>query len=414
MDKRDSMSTCTGNVFTSTNDRICAPISERKTVSHPTRPTVIDVFAGVGGMSLGAARAGFSIALAIEKDPHIARAHKLNFPDARHLEDDVSKHDGKSLLEKAQLASGTLTGLIGGPPCQGFSSIGRRNKKDPRNDLFAHFFKLVSKTRPKFFLAENVPGILRKEYDGQRRHALGLAKGYKLLPPFRIKASDCGAPTTRERVFFVGYDPECCPELTLEDFIIPVGIPQITVGTALKGLPIRVKPTWLLEKQGWRKIRRESSSYYWDRIYGIIPRGLGEATALHYFELESLVSGCLGTRHAPEVAIRYGMLENGKMDRTTKSVRLCKDGFCPTLRAGTGSDRGSYQAVRPIHPTEPRVITPREAARLQGFPDWFQFAPSKWHSFRMIGNSVSPFVSEFILSAIACKLANKSKRLLAA
>ncbi|MFS9669280.1 DNA cytosine methyltransferase, partial [Klebsiella pneumoniae] len=64
---------------------------------------------------------------------------------------------------------------------------------------------------------------------------------------------------------------------------------------------------------------------------------------------------------------------------------------------------GSYQAVRPIHPTSPRVITPREAARLQGFPDWFQFHPTKWHSFRQIGNSVSPIVAEHIMRVLARK-----------
>jgi len=76
------------------------------------------------------------------------------------------------------------------------------------------------------------------------------------------------------------------------------------------------------------------------------------------------------------------------------------NGFCPTLRAGTGPEKGSYQAVRPLHPTENRVITPREAARLQGFPDWFQFSPTKWHSFRQIGNSVSPILSERIFAVI--------------
>ncbi|KAA1337570.1 DNA cytosine methyltransferase, partial [Escherichia coli] len=72
----------------------------------------------------------------------------------------------------------------------------------------------------------------------------------------------------------------------------------------------------------------------------------------------------------------------------------------PTLRAGTGADKGSHQAVRPLHPDSGRVITVREAARLQGFPDWFCFHPTKWHSFRMIGNSVSPIVSKAILSKI--------------
>jgi len=92
------------------------------------------------------------------------------------------------------------------------------------------------------------------------------------------------------------------------------------------------------------------------------------------------------------------------MDKVSKFPRLSWDGLCPTLRAGTDSSRGSYQAVRPIHPDKNRVITPREAARLQGFPDWFQFSPTKWHSFRQIGNSVSPFVAEAVLDVIRCKL----------
>ena len=93
-------------------------------------------------------------------------------------------------------------------------------------------------------------------------------------------------------------------------------------------------------------------------------------------------------------------LKPGEVDSVSKSYRLKYKGFCPTLRAGTGSDKGSYQAVRPLHPTENRVITPREAARLQGFPDWFQFHSTKWHSFRQIGNSVSPILAEHILRVV--------------
>jgi DNA (cytosine-5)-methyltransferase 1 len=85
------------------------------------------------------------------------------------------------------------------------------------------------------------------------------------------------------------------------------------------------------------------------------------------------------------------------------------DGQCPTLRAGTGSDRGSFQSVRPIHPDEPRVITVREAARLQGFPDCHFFHKTVWHSFRMIGNSVSPFVSEAVFCAIKACLIKAQK-----
>jgi site-specific DNA-cytosine methylase len=111
-----------------------------------------------------------------------------------------------------------------------------------------------------------------------------------------------------------------------------------------------------------------------------------------------------------EVEKRYEKLNFGEQDKISKSVRLKPDGYCPTLRAGTGSDKGSYQAVRPIHFKEPRVITPREAARLQGFPDWFVFHETKWHSFRQIGNSVSPIVAEAILKTIKDSLANCNTR----
>ena len=114
----------------------------------------------------------------------------------------------------------------------------------------------------------------------------------------------------------------------------------------------------------------------------------------------SLVSGCLGTRHSEKVTRRYKNLKHGGRDKISKTSRLDPKGFCPTLRAGTGKDRGSFQAVRPIHPSEDRVITPREAARLQGFPDWFRFDSTKWHSFRQIGNSVSPILAESILTKI--------------
>ncbi|HFX4291534.1 TPA: DNA cytosine methyltransferase, partial [Escherichia coli] len=106
------------------------------------------------------------------------------------------------------------------------------------------------------------------------------------------------------------------------------------------------------------------------------------------------------------VKARYSSILPGMVDPVSKSKCLLWDGLCPTLRAGTGSDKGSHQAVRPLHPEEGRVITVREAARLQGFPDWFVFHHTKWHSFRMIGNSVSPLMSKHIMGEIYDALNN--------
>jgi DNA (cytosine-5)-methyltransferase 1 len=110
------------------------------------------------------------------------------------------------------------------------------------------------------------------------------------------------------------------------------------------------------------------------------------------------------TAHTREVIKRFKKVKQGGVDPIGRHPRLSWSGQCPTLRAGTGNDRGSFQSVRPIHPEENRVITVREGARLQGFPDRFRFHPTVWHSFRMIGNSVSPIISKAIFSLIAKRI----------
>ena len=367
------------------------------------KPKIIDLYAGVGGLSLGAARAGFTVALAVELDKHAVAAHKKNFPKVKHLAEDIGKLDGEKLLRHAGINPGELDGLIGGPPCQGFSIIGHRRVADARNNLFQKFFSLVAECRPKFFVAENVLGILDPQYDGIRKQAFDqVSDEYTLLDAMQFKASDFGAATSRERAFFVGYRKDLGVQFSKADFEAQKVKSLMTVTKALHGLPKRIHSKWLTEEQGWRCLSgRMPKGEFAERIVNGIPQDIGDADAIRRFKDEGAVSGCLGTRHTPKVAARYARLKPGQKDDISKAVRLKPDGLCPTLRAGTAADKGSYQAVRPIHPTAARVITPREAARLQGFPDWFQFAPSKWHSFRQIGNSVSPFVAEAVLVVMA-------------
>lgn len=370
-------------------------------------PQVIDLYSGVGGLSLGAARAGFNLACAVETDQHAVAYHALNFPNSIHLKQDVSTLTGKELLQKAKVSKGKLDGLIGGPPCQGFSYMGSRDMLDGRNDLFGHFFRLVAETQPKFFVAENVPGILDKQYDSIRAKAFGyIDKKYILLKPIIVKANLYGAPTTRTRIFFIGYDPKKTSQtITEEDFQPADTTETVIVRKALAGLPDLIDPTWQTEHSSWQKIvlPSEASSFYLSAI-DRIPTGVGNDQAKRRLLDNSEVSGFLGTLHTNALILRYNQLKPGQADAISKAIRLDPEGFCPTLRAGTGSDRGSYQAVRPIHYIQPRVICPREGARLQGFPDWFVFHPTKWHGFRQIGNSVSPIVAEAILSVLYKKL----------
>lgn len=367
-------------------------------------PKIIDLFAGVGGLSLGAARAGFEVAACVELDAIAIASHAQNFPNSKHISTDVATLSGPQLEKLSGVPAAQLTGLIGGPPCQGFSLIGRRHSGDSRNDLFTHFFRLVAELKPAFYLAENVPGILSKSTSHLIDFALKqLPESYIKLPPMVIEANRFGAPTSRKRVFFIGYDPALVENFELDD-LLPKEIHNFLVRDALKGLP-KIYSSWQREDQSWRKVKYSESNYFADRLTGHIPPGVGNENAIEQLE-DQTVSGFFGTQHSDETVSRFELLAPGDIDVVYRSRRLKMDGLCPTLRAGTAADKGSYQAVRPIHPTAPRVIAPREAARLQGFPDWFVFNPTKWHSFRQIGNSVSPLVAERLLSVIREKLKN--------
>ncbi len=377
-----------------------------KRSSDLNHPKVIDLFAGAGGLSLGAARAGFDVSCAVEIDKHAILTHSTNFPHSLHLALDIATLNGDNLLQHANLSRGEVTGIIGGPPCQGFSTIGRRCPKDIRNDLFTCFFRLVNEIQPSFFLAENVPGILETQFDPIRQTAFSyIEKDYELLPPFTISANEYGAATSRTRIFFFGYNPKRFKKnLTIEDFYSLKLIPenQVLVRRALSGLPLNLAtPTrGKLNFSKLAKIPTSSSSAFENLMFGQIPKKVGFPQAVEKLLEKGEISGCISTNHTPEVVKRFAALRPGETDPISRCQKLNPDGFCPTLRAGTGPDKGSFQAVRPIHFSEPRVITPREAARLQGFPDWFVFHETKWHSFRQIGNSVSPIVAETILQKI--------------
>ena len=362
---------------------------------------IIDLFCGAGGLSLGATRSGFALAAGVEIDRHAYETHRLNFPSTKHLQLDVGKLSGPQLLAAAGVQTGTLGGLIGGPPCQGFSSIGRKDPNDVRNELFGDFMRLVAETEPPFFLAENVPGILLKKNAAALEKALRNVPGhYHMLAPLEVDASLYGAPTNRTRVFFIGVDGRRLPALKAQAFAPAPNVRSVSVEDALAGLDLEVDPNPPLDQHVWTPVGELPAGAFYRRVQNSIPKNVGHHATLTRYKASREVSGHIGTLHAPEIAKRYGALAPGGKDAVSRSVRLKNDGFCHTLRAGTGPEKGSYQAVRPIHPTEPRVITPREAARLQGFPDWFLLPPTKWHSFRQIGNSVSPLVAEAVLTVL--------------
>ena len=352
---------------------------------------VYDLFCGAGGFSLGAHQAGFETALAVDIDQTLAGAIKRNRPEARFQKIDLAAAEAKSLTEAA--AGQLPDGIIGGPPCQGFSEIGRGQADDPRNALLGHFYRLVADLNPAFFVMENVRGILSRHGREMLDKGIGIvSSGYRVTQPILIQANDFGVATTRPRVLVVGFrkDLGITPS---EDSFASSNAPRHNVKDAIADL-----------QQATSCGKDPDEFDLWKYANAAKIGSLAWASRNKDEAQLSSFTGHGKVAHSEAVIKRYTSVEQGSTDRIGRHPRLAWDGLCPTLRAGTGSDRGSYQSVRPLHPSEPRVITVREAARLQGFPDWYRFHPTMWHSCRMIGNSVPPPVALGVLTEVASLL----------
>lgn len=349
---------------------------------------LVELFCGCGGFSLGAHAAGFDVAAAYDIDRTLTSSYPRNFPRTQLFHRDIG---GLTGAEIRAAVDGEIGGIFGGPPCQGFSDIGRRQKDDPRRELLGHFFRIVSEVKPAFFVMENVRGLAYHDAAPVLDGALTLVdKDYHVLGPQIWDASAFGAATRRNRMFVIG---------------IRRGVAKPIEKTAVDAFqrPASTVKAAIVDLSGAAPLAEADDLPGFDRWQIRRPgRPLAYAAALR--SADKTFTGHRPTVHTQGVIDRFAKVDPGHVDPVGRHPRLAWAGLCPTLRAGTGADKGSYQSVRPIHPEENRVITVREAARLQGFPDAHVFHPTVWHSFRMIGNSVSPIMGEAIFSAIAAHL----------
>lgn len=351
-------------------------------------PTLLDLFCGCGGITLGSHRAGFETALAVDIDPILTSSFNLNFPQTKLILKDIKN---LTTAELNKLIPDGVDGVVGGPPCQAFSGMGRGKEDDPRRELLDHYFRIVSCIDPSFFLMENVPGLMFEKNSHVLNDAIrSLPPKWNVLDPVILDAADYGAPTKRKRVFVFGFNSEKIGTPNLADLIKSYE-PKVTVKDAISDLIHTSQISGTAET--WQHLKLKGISAYASKM---------RSKSLQF-------TGHQLTEHRPDTVRRYATIPQGGVDPVGKHKRLSWDGFCPTLRAGTGNDRGSYQSVRPLHPEINRVITPREAARLQGFPDDFYFHRTVWHSFRMIGNSVSPLIAEALLRNIFAYLSSQPK-----
>lgn len=345
------------------------------------KPKVIDLFAGVGGLSLGFEKNGFDVVLANEYDASIAAAYEKNHTGTKMIVGDITKLD---LEQTFKPYAGATDVVIGGPPCQGFSQKGQRKTiHDKRNFLFTYYVKVVELVRPKYFLMENVPNLLTAEngYFKSEIEELFNGLGYNLKMGV-LNASDYGVPQNRRRAIIIGKQKSKAPELPLPKNY------KVTIWDAISDL------AYLNSGEGSEK-----------QEYKIAPKTdyerimRGENTVLYNH---------IATKHSPLALERLALIppNSGRevlpKEHLTKSIysgtwtRMRKDEISVTIttRFDTPSS-GKF-----THPFLNRAITVREAARIQSFPDDFIFVGNKGSQMKQVGNAVPPLLASAIAEVI--------------
>ncbi len=365
-------------------------------------PCAIDLFCGAGGMSLGFERAGFDVVAAFDSNPICTQAYSQNFPETIVSTIDLSHTSGSKLLRLAGAEDRRIDVLFGGPPCQGFSLIGKRQVSDARNNMVLDFARLIRQVRPKYFVMENVRGLLSGNGRNVLRSFVRRVKrsGYRIVEPIGcLNASDFGIPQDRKRVFILGFDsdaiPPCYPTQLGGQSRRKSNKP--TVEDAITDLPTIENYVELIENDLF--VGKLGNATEYSRKLRLSPNRDCSLKQTRRPPRKGL-GGCKRTMHVLETVQRFSLVEQGETDAISRCKRLSMSGLAPTLRAGTGPSRGSFTAARPIHPTTNRYITVREAARLHSIPDWFELHPTTWHGFMQVGNSVPPLLASAVAKEI--------------
>ncbi len=301
--------------------------------------TILSLFSGGGGLDVGLEMAGLLTVACVDNDPESCKTLRFNRPEWDVFEGDIRQYE----------PTGNYDLVVGGPPCQGFSTAGKGNPDDPRNFLWREYFRIVEKVRPMALLLENVAGMANKknahhlnEFVDQLRH-LGYIVTYGIL-----NAADFGVPQQRKRlIVLAGYG--WTPELPTPS----------------------------------RSSKHVSAK-----------EAIGDLLAASH-----AVANHEPNDHAPHVVERWSKLKEGEVDPNYRRGRIYSDRPSPTIRAGGGhGPRGDHLAGfhPPIHFSLPRQLTVRESARIQSFPDSWIFQGSKTAQGRQVGNAVPPVLAKAI------------------
>jgi DNA (cytosine-5)-methyltransferase 1 len=344
----------------------------------------IDLFAGAGGMSIGALWSGVDVACAVEKEPNAAETYRINHPDTVLIKRDIRKvmADDMPPLDRTKPLI-----IFGGPPCQGFSTSNQqtRNSSNPDNWLFIEYIRLVRELRPDWIIFENVKGLLETEKGFFLDAVMSRFKKIGYYPSsFILNAVDYGVPQHRNRLFVIGSlhgleippPPRTCKQ-------------AVSVGEAIDDLP-----------------ELENGASHDDLPYA------GPAHSPYAEQMREDLSSCgnhLVTKNAAHIVERYlhippgGNWENipEELMRNYTDRTRCHTGIYHRLRSDIPSIVvGNYRKNMLIHPCQHRGLSVREAARLQSFPDSYRFAGSIGFQQQQVGNAVPPLLAKAVFKHV--------------
>ena len=382
--------------------------------------TSIDLFAGAGGLSCGLEMAGFTPLFASDIHPIYCNTYQYNHPHTYVYRKDIRDLPAEEIARITNLAEGELDLLSGGPPCQGFSiNAPIRTMKDQRNHLFLEFTRIAAYLMPKFILIENVPGIVSMDNGGvvaailHELHIMGYKVEHRIL-----YAAHYGVPQIRFRTIFLAtrkdiviefpqptHNAKSRPnfaggrELTIN--ILPLfGIdlkPHTTVWDALSDLPL-IEPgkfdqelEYISEPQNeFQKLMRMHH-----QSLTIFNHHAGKLSEINLRRLMYIPQGG-SWRDIPYELLPAGMKRARRSDHTKRYGRLDPKGLCSTVLTKCDPHWGSF-----FHPFQDRVLSVREAARIQSFPDHYVFTGKFIHQYEQVGNAVPPLMAKAIGKIIA-------------
>jgi len=344
----------------------------------------VELFAGAGGMSLGAKWAGIDVKVAVEIKSSACLTFAKNHPTTKLLSQDI-----RDVIKIELPKRDAPLVLFGGPPCQGFSTSNQRTRSrtNPTNWLFVEFLRVVDLLRPEWLVFENVAGIVHTErgyFVGRLERHLK-TRGYKISSAL-LNAADFGVPQRRTRFFLIAARDQIPPSLSTPKSPMPLR----TVKDAIWDLPVLRNGSSI----DVRPYRTKVNSAYSAALRGD----------------KEICSGHLVSKNADEIIARYPHIPPGgnwkdipdNLMRSYFDKSRCHTGIYRRLSASEPSVvLGNFRKNMLIHPTQNRGLSVREAARLQSFPDDYEFCGSIGLQQQQVGNAVPPLLAKAVFSVIA-------------